>query len=52
MKYKVLADFTDKYDSSINYKVNDIVEFTKQRAKEILEVGNLIEEVKEKKNKK
>ena len=47
MKYKILADFTDKYDYSINYKANDIVKFTKKRAEEILTIGNLIEKFKE-----
>ena len=43
MKYKVLRDFTDKYDESIEYKINDIVVFTEERANEILRVGDLIE---------
>lgn len=47
MKYKVLIDFTDKYDATKDYKKGDIVEFTKKRAKEILSVGLLIEEHKE-----
>ena len=47
MKYKVLIDFTDKYDATKDYKKGDIVEFTKKRAKEILSVGLLIEEYKE-----
>ena len=52
MKYKVLVNFTDKYNSSIKYKTNDIVEFTEERANEILKVGNLIEKHIEKKMKK
>lgn len=47
MKYKVLRNFTDKYDESIEYKINDIVEFTEERANEILRVGDLIEKQKE-----
>lgn len=47
MKYVVLKNFTDKYNNDIKYKVNDIVEFTKKRATEILKVDKLIEEVQE-----
>lgn len=47
MKYKVLRNFTDKYDESIEYKINDIVVFTEERANEILRVGDLIEKQKE-----
>lgn len=48
MKYKVLRNFTDKYNESIEYKINDIVEFTEERANEILRVGDLIEKQAEK----
>ncbi len=47
MKYKVLKNFTDKYDNTIKYVENDIVEFTGKRAKEILSVDNLIEKIEE-----
>ena len=45
--YRILVEFTDKYDSSIVYKVGEEKKFTKKRAKEILSVGNLIEEITE-----
>lgn len=44
--YKVIKKFRDKNTNEI-YKVNDLVKFTKKRAKEILEKGAFIEEVKE-----
>lgn len=52
MKYKILENFTDKYNKTIKYKTNDIVEFTEERANEILKVGNLIEKIIDKKAKK
>ena len=48
MKYRILESFTDKYDNSLYYVKGEVVEFAKKRAKEILEVGNLIEEYNEK----
>jgi hypothetical protein len=45
--YRILEDFTDKYDSTIKYKIGEEHKFTKKRAKEILSVGNLIEEITE-----
>lgn len=47
--YKVIKNFTDKYNKSIKYKVGDVVEFEESRAKEILTVGKLIQKVKESK---
>lgn len=47
MKYRILESFTDKYDDSIYYVKGEVVDFAKKRAKEILEVGNLIEEYNE-----
>lgn len=47
MKYIVLKNFTDKYDKSIKYETGKIYEFTKKRAKEILKVDKLIEEVQD-----
>ena len=47
MKFRILKGFTDKYDKSIKYVENDIVEFTGKRAKEILSVDNLIEKIEE-----
>ena len=46
--YKVVKKFKDKYNDKI-YNVGDVVKFTKKRAKEILEVGKFIEEIKEEK---
>ena len=43
-KYKVLKNFNDKY-TKVKYKVGDVVDFTEERAREILLVGNLIEKV-------
>jgi hypothetical protein len=45
MKYEVIKDFTDKH-TYIKYKVGDVIKLTKERAKEILEVGELITKVK------
>lgn len=36
VKLKILIAFTDKYDNNIHYTVNEIVEFEKARADEIL----------------
>lgn len=47
MKVKVLKNFTDKYDKNIKYKVNDEIEITKDRFKEILTKGKLVEEIKQ-----
>ena len=47
MMYKIIKDFTDKYDSSIKYKVGEVHEFTIERASEILSVDNFIEKVEE-----
>ena len=47
MKYKIIENFTDKYDSSIKYKVGKVHEFTIDRASEILSVGNFIEKIEE-----
>ena len=47
MKYKIIKDFTDKYDSSIKYKVGDELDFTEERASEILSVDTFIEKVEE-----
>lgn len=46
MKYVVLKPFTDKYDKT-QYNVGDTLDITKKRAKEILSVDTLIEEVKD-----
>lgn len=45
-KYRVLRNFTDKYTNK-HYEKTKIYEFTDERAKEILEVGKLIELVEE-----
>ena len=44
--YKIVKSFNDKYNKT-KYKVGDIVEFTEERASEILKVGKLIEKVVE-----
>lgn len=44
--YIVLKEFRDKYTNEI-YPVGTILKLTKKRAKEILVVDRLIEEVKE-----
>lgn len=36
VKLKILIAFSDKYDRTIDYKENDIVEFEKERAEELL----------------
>ena len=46
-KYKVIKNFTDKYDLSRKYKIGEVVEFENDRAKEILSVGKLIEKINE-----
>lgn len=51
MKYIVIKDFTDKYDRTIKYKVNDELDITPDRAKEILSVDKLIKKVVKKKEK-
>ena len=47
-KYKIIKNFTDKYDKSIKYKVGKTEDFDDERAKEILKVGKLIEKIEEK----
>ena len=47
MKYRILKNFVDKYDKTIKYVENDIVDFTGKRAKEILSVDLLIEKIEE-----
>lgn len=44
MKVKVIKPFIDKHTGEI-YKENQVLEITKTRAKEILSVGNYIEEI-------
>lgn len=46
MKYEVLINFTDKNDYSIKYEKGKTYTFSKERAEEILKVGELIKEVK------
>jgi hypothetical protein len=48
MLYRIVKPFLDK-ETHVLYKQDEIVEFTKKRAKEILKVDKLIEEVKEEK---
>lgn len=50
-KYKIVKNFTDKYDKSIKYKIGDVVEFDTDRAKEILSVDKLIQKIAEPKKK-
>lgn len=47
MKVKVLKKFRDKYTKRI-HKVNDVLEVTEERYKEILQKGKLVEPVAEK----
>lgn len=47
MKYEVIKSFRDKYDTSIKYKIGDIIDITQKRAKEILKVDELIKKVEE-----
>lgn len=51
MKVKVLKNFRDKYDKTIRYKKDDVIEITKKRYNEILKVGNLVQEIKEQREK-
>ena len=44
MKYIVLKKFKDKYTGE-KYEVNDVIEISKERAKEILSVDKLIKKV-------
>lgn len=46
MKYIVLEEFIDKNTREI-YETNQVINITKKRAKEIMSVGHLIEEVQE-----
>lgn len=46
MRYLVLSEFIDKNTREI-YTVNQVIDITKKRAKEILAVGDLIAEIKE-----
>ena len=50
MKAKVLTPFTDKYNGKL-YEAGKTYTFSKERFAEILTVGKLVEEVKEKKAK-
>ena len=50
MKYIVLKNFTDKY-TKVKYEVNDVLELTEERAKEILSVDKLIKKVQKPKKK-
>lgn len=47
MKAKVLQEFRDKYSGKL-HKVGDVIEVSAERFEEILTVGNLVAEVKEK----
>ena len=51
MMYRIIKKFRDKYTGEI-YVVGDEKNFTKKRAKEILEVGNFVEEIAKKQDKK
>lgn len=51
MKYKVIKDFTDIHTYR-KYKAGDVIEITKERANEILSVGELITKVQTKTTKK
>lgn len=44
MKAKVTKKFRDKYTGEI-HKVGDIINISKKRFKEILTVGNFVEEI-------
>lgn len=46
MKVKVLVRFKDKHTKKI-HKVNDVLEVTDERYKEILTKGKLVEEISE-----
>jgi len=48
-KYQVIKNFTDKYDKTKKYKIGEELEFTTERAKEILSVDKLIKKVTVKK---
>ena len=50
MKYIVLKNFTDKY-TKVKYEVNQVIELTEERAKEILSVDKLIKKVQKPKKK-
>lgn len=51
MKVKILSSFNDKYLGTY-YKKNEIVDLDDKRIKEILEVGEFIEVLKETKKAK
>lgn len=46
MKVRVIQGFSDKYTRTY-YEEDKILDITKERYKEILEVGKLVEEIKE-----
>lgn len=46
MKARVIQNFKDKYTGE-DYPVDKVLEITRERFEEILEVGNLVEEIKE-----
>jgi len=48
MRAKVLAKFKDKHNGKI-YAVGDMITISKERYEEIQSVGNLVEEIKTKK---
>ena len=50
MKVKVIAKFKDKHTGEIHQK-DDVLNITKKRFNEILEVGNFVEMIEEKKEK-
>lgn len=47
MKYKVIKAFTDKHTYK-KYNIGDVIEITKERADEILSIGELITKVQNK----
>lgn len=51
MKVKVLKTFRDKHTREL-HKADKVMEITKERFEEILTVGNLVEEIPEKKTRK
>ena len=51
MKYEVIKNFKDKHTGE-RYKIGDVLDITKTRAKEILTVDKLIKEVKQPKKDK
>lgn len=51
MKFEVIKKFADKYTGQV-YNVQDIVEFSERRAKNILETGEFIIPVEEEETEK